>query len=50
MTPEEIRATGHRHRSPLLIRCMEDHLAGKSHPLDLLTDYADDLAPSSVGG
>jgi 8-oxo-dGTP pyrophosphatase MutT (NUDIX family) len=50
MTPEEITASRERHRSPLLIRCMEDHLAGKSYPLDLLTDYADDLTPSPSGG
>ncbi|MFT4266012.1 MAG: NUDIX hydrolase [Xenophilus sp.] len=35
MTPEEIRASAGRHRSPLLLRCVEDHLAGRRHPLDL---------------
>ncbi len=50
MTPEEIRATSHRHRSPLLLRCMEDHLAGKAWPLELLTDFADTLTPSPSGG
>jgi len=50
MSPEEIRATSHRHRSPLLIRCMEDHLAGRAYPLDVLTDFADELASPSVGG
>lgn len=33
MTPEEIRASVERHRSPLLLRCMEDHLAGQRYPL-----------------
>ena len=42
MTPEEIRATAQRHRSPLLARCVEDYLAGKSYPLDLLTDFSQD--------
>ncbi len=36
MTPEEIRACAGRHRSPLLLRCVEDHLAGQRHPLALL--------------
>jgi ADP-ribose pyrophosphatase YjhB (NUDIX family) len=40
LSPEEIRAGGARHRSPLVIRCMDDYLAGKRYPLDLLTHYA----------
>ncbi len=36
MTPEEIRACADRHRSPLLLRCIEDHLRGQRHPLDLI--------------
>lgn len=39
MTPEEIRATQARHRSPLILRCVEDYLAGKRYPLELLTHY-----------
>ena len=37
LSPEEIRASQDRHRSPLLLRCMEDHLAGRRYPLDLVT-------------
>ena len=37
MTPDEIRASVHRHRSPLLLRCVDDHLAGVNHPLSLIT-------------
>ncbi len=37
LSPEEIRACVPRHRSPLLLTCMEDYLAGKRYPLDLLT-------------
>jgi ADP-ribose pyrophosphatase YjhB (NUDIX family) len=37
LTPEEIRACAHLHRSPLLLTCMEDYLAGKRHALDLVT-------------
>lgn len=34
MTPEEIRANLHRHRSPALQRNVDDYLAGIRHPLD----------------
>ena len=37
LTPEEIRASVERHRSPLLLRCIEDHLAGVRHPLSLVS-------------
>ena len=36
MTPEEIRANAARLRSPLVLRCMEDHLAGQRYPLSLV--------------
>jgi ADP-ribose pyrophosphatase YjhB (NUDIX family) len=36
LTPGEIRASTDRHRSPLLLRCMEDYLAGQRLPLELL--------------
>ncbi|MBS4099459.1 MAG: NUDIX hydrolase [Sulfuricella sp.] len=39
LTPEEIRASAERHRSPLIVRCVEDHLAGKRYPLELVTHY-----------
>ena len=37
LTPDEVRASAARHRSPLLVRCMEDYLAGQRFPLELLT-------------
>ncbi|HUW26203.1 MAG TPA: NUDIX hydrolase [Gallionella sp.] len=40
LTPDEIRAMQARHRSPLVLRCIEDYLAGKRYPLDLLVHYA----------
>jgi ADP-ribose pyrophosphatase YjhB (NUDIX family) len=41
MTPDEIRASAARHRSPLVVRCMEDYLRGVRYPLDLVyTDEA----------
>jgi phosphatase NudJ len=36
MTLDEIRASRARHRSPLLLRCVEDHAAGRRWPLALL--------------
>lgn len=36
MSADEIRASVARHRSPLLLRCVEDYLAGQRHPLDLI--------------
>ena len=40
MTADEIRASVDRHRSPLLITCMEDYLAGKRFPLAMVTTDA----------
>lgn len=37
---DEVRETQGRHRSPLILRCCEDLLAGKRYPLDLLVHYA----------
>jgi phosphatase NudJ len=34
---DEIRASPETHRSPLLLRCVEDCLAGKRYPLELIT-------------
>ena len=36
MTADEIRASGHRQRSPLVLRCVEDYLAGRRLPLDAI--------------
>ena len=40
MTPGEVRASRERHRSPLVLRCIEDHLAGRRYPLELITTDA----------
>lgn len=37
LTPEEVRDSAARHRSPLVVQCMEDYLQGKRYPLDLIT-------------
>jgi 8-oxo-dGTP pyrophosphatase MutT (NUDIX family) len=39
LTPEALRAERARHRSPLVLRCVEDCLAGRRYPLELITDY-----------
>jgi len=36
LTPEEIRASQDRHRSPLLLQCMEDYLRGQRYPLEVI--------------
>ena len=42
MTPEEIRASVARHRSPALLQGVQDYLAGVRYPLEMLhTDLAD---------
>ncbi|MES2937129.1 MAG: NUDIX hydrolase [Pseudomonadota bacterium] len=33
LTADEIRASVERHRSPLVLRCLEDYLAGQRYPL-----------------
>jgi ADP-ribose pyrophosphatase YjhB (NUDIX family) len=37
MTLEELRASRERHRSNLVLTCIEDYLAGKRYPLSLVT-------------
>ncbi|MFN4063364.1 NUDIX domain-containing protein [Azoarcus communis] len=39
MTLDEMRATQARHRSPLILQCAEDWLAGRRYGLDLLRHY-----------
>ena len=40
LTLDEIRALEPRHRSPMILRCIEDWHAGKRYPLDLITHYS----------
>lgn len=37
LTADEIRACPQRHRSPLLLQCIEDYLAGRRYPLALIS-------------
>lgn len=36
MTPDELRASTGRHRSPLVLRCIEDHQSGQRFPMTLI--------------
>ncbi len=39
LTPAEIEACRERHRSPLIWQCVQDYLAGRRFPLDLIRHY-----------
>ena len=36
LTPDQIRASAERHRSPLVLQCLEDYLRGQRFALDLI--------------
>ena len=40
LTPQELQAASARHRSPLVWRVVEDYLAGRRHPLDVVASQA----------
>lgn len=40
LTLDELRATQDRHRSPLVLQCVEDWIAGRRLPLDVIRHYA----------
>lgn len=45
LTLDEIRASRDRHRSPLLLSCVEDFVAGRRYPLDAVTTDASVYSP-----
>ena len=49
LTPDEVRASAHRHRSPLVLRCIEDHLAGVRHALAAVQADASLQRPRRLG-
>jgi hypothetical protein len=49
MSAEEVRASIARHRSPLVLQCMEDYLKGLRYPLDLITTDASIWRNSRLG-
>ena len=50
MTPDEVRDSRPRHRSPLVWRCIEDHRAGRRFPLAALVVDPTLFAPEIKGG
>jgi 8-oxo-dGTP pyrophosphatase MutT (NUDIX family) len=40
LSPDDIRATVAQHRSPMVLRCMEDYLSGQRLPLNAITTDA----------
>ncbi len=38
LTRDEISARAEKLRSPMVLRCIDDYLAGKRYPLELITD------------
>jgi len=47
MTLDELRASRERHRSPLVLRCIEDAAAGRRHPLDIVVTDPGVFRPAS---
>jgi 8-oxo-dGTP pyrophosphatase MutT (NUDIX family) len=47
MTRAEVQASRARHRSPLVLRCIDDHAAGRRFPLDLLQCDPSVYAPAT---
>ncbi len=39
LTAEEIEACREQHRSPLVLDCLQDYLAGRRYPLELIRHY-----------
>jgi len=47
MNHGDIVARSSRLRSPMVLRCIEDYLAGSRYPLDLVRDFIRDLSSAS---
>ncbi|MBU1237591.1 MAG: NUDIX hydrolase [Gammaproteobacteria bacterium] len=39
LTPEEIEGSRERHRSPLVWQCVQDYLAGRRYPLEIVRHH-----------
>jgi 8-oxo-dGTP pyrophosphatase MutT (NUDIX family) len=37
LTPQELKAKARMHRSPLVQQCMDDHLAGRNFPIEVIS-------------
>jgi 8-oxo-dGTP pyrophosphatase MutT (NUDIX family) len=49
LTVDELRASRTRHRSALVLQCVEDHLAGRRYPLGLVSTDASVTTPEVKG-
>ncbi len=52
LSPQEVRDSVERHRSPLILLCMEDYLRGQRYPLSLIHTDGNviDPQPIATGG
>jgi len=50
LTPAEIEAARPRHRSPLVMQCIADYLAGRRFPLDVVRNYGSAAGQGLNGG
>jgi 8-oxo-dGTP pyrophosphatase MutT (NUDIX family) len=50
MTLAELRSSKDRHRSELVLKCIEDYAAGKSYPLDLVYSHPSVIDPEIKPG
>ncbi len=48
MSADELRACPERHRSPLVLECIEDYLEGVRHPLSIVTVHESVFAPPAA--
>jgi 8-oxo-dGTP pyrophosphatase MutT (NUDIX family) len=48
LTPDELRACRARHRTPLVLRSLEDYLAGRRFPLDFVQTHS--VGPNQPAG
>jgi 8-oxo-dGTP pyrophosphatase MutT (NUDIX family) len=46
---KQLVARSSRLRSPMVLKCIDDYLAGKRYPLDLIQQMQRETAPSSAG-
>ena len=44
LAPDELRRRAAEHRSPLVMQCVDDYLAGRRFPLDFVYTHASALA------
>ncbi|UCH47266.1 MAG: NUDIX hydrolase [Betaproteobacteria bacterium] len=49
MSREEVLGSVARHRSPLVVRCMEDYLSGKRYAIDALVDCGEQNLSAQSG-